>query len=102
MVRHPPTSTPTDTLFPYPSLLRSHVLFLCDVAPEICGLPARRSDDRLTGLVVDVRHRDVGTTGHQQFHGGAPDAAATTRHDYRLAAQIRHLSLQQFLIGVPV
>src|SRR3546814_10694135 len=46
--------------------------------------------------------RDVGTTGHQQFHGGAPDAAATTRHDYRLAAQISHLSLQQFLIGVPV
>src|SRR3546814_7585670 len=42
-----------------------HVLFLCDVAPEIGGLPARRSDDRLTGLVVDVRHRDVGTTGHQ-------------------------------------
>src|SRR3546814_3316124 len=35
-----------------------HVLFLCDVAPEIGGLPARRSDDRLTGLVVDVRHRD--------------------------------------------
>src|SRR3546814_10722445 len=32
-----------------------HVLFLCDVAPEIGGLPARRSDDRLTGLVVDVR-----------------------------------------------
>src|SRR3546814_15670936 len=31
-----------------------HVLFLCDVAPEIGGLPARRSDDRLTGLVVDV------------------------------------------------
>src|SRR3546814_10793488 len=79
-----------------------HVLFLCDVAPEIGGLPARRSDDRLTGLVVDVRHRYVDTTGHQQFHGGAPDAAATTRHDYRLAAQIRHLSLQQFLIGVPV
>src|SRR3546814_1013670 len=26
-----------------------HVLFLCDVAPEIGGLPARRSDDRLTG-----------------------------------------------------
>src|SRR3546814_5410204 len=25
-----------------------HVLFLCDVAPEIGGLPARRSDDRLT------------------------------------------------------
>src|SRR3546814_2015 len=59
-----------------------HVLCLGDVAPEIGGLPARRSDDRLTGLVVDVRHRDVGTTGHQQFHGGAPDAAATTRHDY--------------------
>src|SRR3546814_8041813 len=36
-----------------------HVLVLCDVAPEIGGLPARRSDDRLTGLVVDVRHRDV-------------------------------------------
>src|SRR3546814_17868794 len=54
-----------------------HVLFLCDVAPEIGGPPARRSDDRLTGLVVDVRHRGVGTTGHQHFHGGAPDAAAT-------------------------
>src|SRR3546814_3694758 len=30
-----------------------HVLSLCDVAPEIGGLPARRSHDRLTGLVVD-------------------------------------------------
>src|SRR3546814_11577521 len=111
MIRRPPRSTRTDTLFPSTTLFRSgrrdrriveravkpaerrqslrdkclHVLFLCDVAPEIGGLPARRSDDRLTGLVVDVRHRDVGTTGHQQFHGGAPDATATTRHDYRLA-----------------
>src|SRR3546814_6742810 len=130
MCRPPPKSTRTDTLFPYTTLFRPqsglrdrrigeravkpaerrqslrdkclHVLFLCDVAPEIGGLPARRSDDRLTGLVVDVRHRDVGTTGHQQFHCGAPDAAATTRHDYRLAAQIRHLSLHQFLIDVPV
>src|SRR3546814_13335026 len=71
-----------------------HVLSLCDVAPEIGGLPARRSADRLTGLVVDVRHRDVGTTDHQQFHVSAPDAAATTRHDYRLAAQISKLTLQ--------
>src|SRR3546814_11727421 len=45
---------------------------------------------------------DVCSSDLQQFHCGAPDAAATTRHDYRLAAQIRHLSLQQFLIGVPV
>src|SRR3546814_6468827 len=29
-------------------------------------------------------------------------ALPISRHDYRLAAQIRHLSLQQFLIGVPV
>src|SRR3546814_19593110 len=79
-----------------------HVLFLCDVAPEIGGLPARRSDDRLTGLVVAVRHRDVGTTGPQQFHGGAPAAAAPPRHAYLLAAQISPLSLQQFLLGVPV
>src|SRR3546814_4736959 len=58
---------------------------------------------RISDCSADVGTSDlVGTTGHQQFHGGAPDAAATTRHDYRLAAQIRHLSLQQFLIGVPV
>src|SRR3546814_14219647 len=102
MIRRPPRSNRTDTLFPYTTLFRSHaqeragyidihalpkpferhfgkrqsglrdrriveravkpaerrqslrdkclhVLFLCDVAPEIGGLPARRSDDRLTG-----------------------------------------------------
>src|SRR3546814_2235784 len=53
---------------------------------------------RISDWSSDVCSSDL----HQQFHGGAPDAAATTRHDYRLAAQIRHLSLQQFLIGVPV
>src|SRR3546814_12281603 len=107
MIRRPPRSTHTDTLFPYTTVFRAlhaqeragyidihalpkpferhfgkrqsglrdrriveravkpaerrqslrdkclHVLFLCDVAPEIGGLPARRSDDRLTGLVVD-------------------------------------------------
>src|SRR3546814_1147444 len=72
-----------------------HTICALVTGVQTCALP-------ISGLVVDVRHRDVGTTGHQRFHGGAPDAAATTRHDYRLAAQIRHLSLQQFLIGVPV
>src|SRR3546814_1217217 len=52
--------------------------------------------------IVDWSSDVCSSVLHQQFHGGAPDAAATTRHDYRLAAQIRHLSLQQFLIGVPV
>src|SRR3546814_13467558 len=49
MFRHPPRSTRTDTLFPYPSLFRSLRHGAAQPSPELC----RALADRHTGVGCD-------------------------------------------------
>src|SRR3546814_10940138 len=51
MIRRPPRSTRTDTLFPYTTLFRS------ETAAEIREPPRR--DQRVLAFVGDPRHRDM-------------------------------------------
>src|SRR3546814_10791231 len=51
MIRLPPRSTRTDTLFPYTTLFRSHAL-----RPALCRLPASRLRHQLRGHRGRDRH----------------------------------------------
>src|SRR3546814_2309049 len=90
MIRRPPRSTRTDTLFPYPTLFRSRpeqhqrafarhvgarlVIILAPVAVET--MP-RVIDEDLSGRVIisdqrlDVRHRDAVVEAAEMGDGGA-------------------------------
>src|SRR3546814_10521203 len=57
MIRRPPRSTRTDTLFPYTTLFRS------ERAEE--ELEALRFDDRFAGGVIDDEMREIGLAGHR-------------------------------------
>src|SRR3546814_21141752 len=68
MIRRPPRSTRTDTLFPYTTLFRSH-----DVRSEIKNAKSRRGNDASnTALLTEadsLRGRRIGGT-HGRFVGG--------------------------------
>src|SRR3546814_5398053 len=66
MIRRPPRSTRTDTLFPYTTLFRSQFLRLGD---------RRLLVELHTGLAVDVFLHQLGHALHR--HLGAGDAAGT-------------------------
>src|SRR3546814_20946668 len=48
MIRRPPRSTRTDTLFPYTTLFRSTVNIFTDPEPPVLTVPAASDDGRFT------------------------------------------------------
>src|SRR3546814_919466 len=91
MIRRPPRSTRTDTLFPYTTLFRSGGLALG--APLDCGLDLRlEATEGLDQLpLVDhrhVQHLDQQTVaGHRQYLGA--DGQATTTAPRMLSGEPR-------------
>src|SRR3546814_11677460 len=76
MIRRPTRSTPTDTLFPYPTLFRSGIGKIARDQHR----PAIRADDRYELVATASRHAQVdGVPGHA-------DIAAMIAGDYRLGA----------------
>src|SRR3546814_9167269 len=57
MIRRPPRSTRTDTLFPYTTLFRSHALML----PKVVGPDHVRLLDEMVGRLEDDCQRQVGS-----------------------------------------
>src|SRR3546814_18141154 len=101
MIRRPPRSTRTDTLFPYTTLFRSSGLLTChrpiasrmlDVDEECCqigrigktcDLAAHRTDQkalRLLGRLIDIEHGIV-TNGLVHCRAGHAGIAGTTRSE---------------------
>src|SRR3546814_16197961 len=62
MIRRPPRSTRTDTLFPYTTLFRS---------PLFDGLVRRMTDEGVTTVTSDAKQRLVRLSGHYLRLGGA-------------------------------
>src|SRR3546814_4337491 len=65
MIRRPPRSTRTDTLFPYTTLFRSDEWLMMSTEPDdgwANGLSARL--DGVPCSLVDVSHRQVGLSVH--------------------------------------
>src|SRR3546814_3959445 len=60
MIRRPPRSTCTDTLFPYTTLFLSHFLKVA-IADRIATIPAHRPQDHITLEMapLEIRHRSV-------------------------------------------
>src|SRR3546814_10791017 len=57
MIRRPPRSTRTDTLFPYTTLFRSRLRRLHDPAARRLGVRLREVDRPGTGAMVEQAHR---------------------------------------------
>src|SRR3546814_18973747 len=81
MIRRPPRSTRTDTLFPYPTLFRSE-------APEVARRAHKGADDEPGGIVDDVMEagddeQPVGHTIDEQPRATAFDHRAARRVDRR-------------------
>src|SRR3546814_17971903 len=78
MIRRPPRSTRTDTLFPYTTLFRSPV-FGCDLAQHIVPVRCRgTTDDRGIGIEHVERH-DI-TEGRADIFTGACYPANCFQH----------------------
>src|SRR3546814_1224061 len=63
MIRRPPRSTRTDTLFPYTTLFRSQAYFAHNLCPELerdCGVvPLPKGQGWPHFISVDVRHHPL-------------------------------------------
>src|SRR3546814_5522868 len=86
MIRRPPRSTRTDTLFPYTTLFRSHRQAVDDLARV--ATPDRREQDHVVlraqvGIVGDVLGADVGV-----------------RHVHRVQRSEEHTSELQSLMRI--
>src|SRR3546814_3818883 len=66
MIRRPPRSTRTDTLFPYTTLFRSHEKRQEQHECHVYGAQGLRRHDGIGGIHVEQRHDDR--------HGGQEDA----------------------------
>src|SRR3546814_11604818 len=99
MIRRPPRSTRTDTLFPYTTLFRSivaqqvdravvavypigdrrHLIWPGDV--ELDGRPVQFLGHRLSRLQFDVGNDDMHTGTRKGPRHAAPDATASSCND---------------------
>src|SRR3546814_13114972 len=60
MIRRPPRSTRTDTLFPYTTLFRSHTAEAWDAAAQPAQARQARRQSRLSGYAADLRRQSAG------------------------------------------
>src|SRR3546814_14454931 len=79
MIRRPPRSTRTDTLFPYTTLFRSH-LWPQGVDPAVRGDVRRHLDLRRDAL-ARVEHRHVLPDGRRRRRDAPRDLCAARRDD---------------------
>src|SRR3546814_5135886 len=86
MIRRPPRSTRTDTLFPYTTLFRSHER----AAPEICDARRRARLPAASGGGVRRRHMGRPRLRPQRCRGGIPDEAGRSEeHTSELQSLMR-------------
>src|SRR3546814_7425136 len=89
MIRRPPRSTRTDTLFPYTTLFRSRVEFLADF------LDADDAADRRGWIALHVRdrrdkgHRRLAAGPDEQVRGGAGAAPGAVDELLHAARDLR-------------
>src|SRR3546814_2555131 len=83
MIRRPPRSTRTDTLFPYTTLFRSCAAASTSIARidlgRVLRQPARMASDQLDALEALIRSR----------RGGDPDASRSEEHTSELQSLMR-------------
>src|SRR3546814_20766232 len=75
MIRRPPRSTRTDTLFPYTTLFRSHHLSgIGAIGMNIARLPspvAQSFSQCLATFILYIAYHDTGTFANECFSGGS-------------------------------
>src|SRR3546814_1317437 len=78
MIRRPPRSTRTDTLFPYTTLFRSHVAVVLANGTQqgFCDRPV-------------LRHRPPMRTGHHELHATLHAANRSEEHTSELQSLMR-------------
>src|SRR3546814_16979656 len=92
MLRHPPSTTRTDTLFPYTTLSRSLRLLILAMLVA-CAQPARADDSSATArgvvrvVTIAFEGESVGDFGHGSGFAIAPDRIVTNAHVVELAAR---------------
>src|SRR3546814_20842208 len=94
MIRRPPRSTRTDTLFPYTTLFRSRLRI---------GDLANRQDERAVGREADAgslafaEFRQVAGVGHRHDDVLGTVAAQEDREERALELAVHHLALDDVL-----
>src|SRR3546814_18680154 len=69
MIRRPPRSTRTDTLFPYTTLVRSHRVMV-DIVPHYDGLSLRPDRIKITWFVDGEKRSRTFETEHRSKRRG--------------------------------
>src|SRR3546814_5167491 len=100
MIRRPPRSTRTDTLFPYTTLLRSGRCAFPSAAPVGPDRPALLNDrwPRADSSAVRRRRDDEWQAGHPPPEYANPKGAAP--HDWRALRSEEHTSELQSLMRI--
>src|SRR3546814_13277879 len=100
MIRRPPRSTRTDTLFPYTTLFRSTVNIFTDPEPPVLTVPAASDDGSFTvswtssdGVAQYRLEEQIGSDGWNEIQeGGATSriwsGKASGINDYRVRSRI--------------
>src|SRR3546814_11930870 len=78
MIRRPPRSTRTDTLFPYTTLFRSDRRFVQDLRPQPAPAPRRHPRRRLPGA---AGARAVARGRHSDRHARTPHGPVEPRSE---------------------
>src|SRR3546814_16123752 len=98
IIRRPPRSTRTDTLFPYTTLFRSVELAACDPARNVRRRYAISITPDLFGAyIVETRWGRIGTRGQSKCFS-FPDRDQADRY---IAAVLRRRATAEHRIGVP-
>src|SRR3546814_13426640 len=90
MIRRPPRSTRTDTLFPYTTLFRSEIADLAGAEGEarICRMPACEAIGECCGTECARVGRHVHAVGEQRHRSGEP--ARDYLHDHHPGGERNH------------
>src|SRR3546814_807033 len=84
MIRRPPRSTRTDTLFPYTTLFRSCGIAVLRIASPFCGSRLRAARESRVAEASLLPHPPAVDQGHC-WHAGGSDTAVVNQADARLA-----------------
>src|SRR3546814_12336261 len=97
MILRPQRSTRTDTLFPYPTLFRSHrgdvglLRFGGGLLDAVAGLVGELAEIHLPAMGRLVEHADVGAGAEDAFLGRGDD----DRADFRMLEEIGRASCRE-------
>src|SRR3546814_8095701 len=102
MIRRPPRSTRTDTLFPYTTLFRSNEPEVLGAAERARAILRLEPEHRPAPLRMDAQHdcRMAVGSDHQIAHGELSDATPTLRRKHPPIRSEEHTSELQSLMRI--